>query len=181
LGWDEDRRRTQQWISELEQLLRRPDLEASPEARLAAFATAANAEALLLFADTLHHAMGTLRDDLIPQVRGILGDLRLSLLSERRLVRVVGRTIGRSRVRLAARPELPERHSAQLSPHGTGDSVAFGRGVPRLGSDVIEAHVVRSRDVRPRPAIDSCVGRYIADAEFFGQLPVRQAIRPPRS
>jgi hypothetical protein len=85
LGWDEDRRRTQQWISELEQLLGRPDLEASPEARLAAFATAANAEALLLFADTLHHAMGTLRDDLIPQVRAILGDLRLPLLSERRL------------------------------------------------------------------------------------------------
>ena len=102
MGWDEDRRRTQQWISELEQLLGRPDLEASPEARLAAFATAANAEALLLFADTLHHAMGTLRDDLIPQVRAILGDLRLPLLSERRLVRVADRTVGRSRVRLAA-------------------------------------------------------------------------------
>jgi hypothetical protein len=79
VGWDEDRRRTQQWISELEQLLERPDLQASPEARLTAFATAANAEALLLFADTLHHAMGTLRDDLIPQVRAILGDLRLPL------------------------------------------------------------------------------------------------------
>jgi hypothetical protein len=77
LGWDEDRRRTQQWISELEQQLGRPDLEASPEARLTAFATAANAEALLLFADTLHHAMGTLRDDVIPEVRAILADLRL--------------------------------------------------------------------------------------------------------
>jgi hypothetical protein len=77
LDWDEDRRRTQQWISELEQLLQSPDLEASPEARLTAFATAANAEALLLFADTLHHAMGTLRDDLVPQVRAILGDLQL--------------------------------------------------------------------------------------------------------
>ena len=78
-GWEEDRRRTQQWISELEQLLARPDLEASPEARLTAFATAANAEALLLFADTLHHAMGTLRDDLIPQLHAILSDPRLPL------------------------------------------------------------------------------------------------------
>jgi len=77
LDWDEDRRRTQQWITELEQVLQSPDLEASPEARLTAFATAANAEALLLFADTLHHAMGTLRDDLVPQVRAILGDLQL--------------------------------------------------------------------------------------------------------
>ena len=79
MGWEEDRRRTQQWISELEQLLARPDLEASPEARLTAFATAANAEALLLFADTLHHAMGTLRDDLIPQLHAILSDPRLPL------------------------------------------------------------------------------------------------------
>jgi hypothetical protein len=51
---------------ELEQLLGRSDIQASPEARLTAFATAANAEALLLFADTLHHAMDTLRDDVIP-------------------------------------------------------------------------------------------------------------------
>ena len=79
MGWDEDRTRTQQWISELEQLLGRPDLEASPEARLAAFATAANAEALLLFADTLHYTMGTLRDDVIPQLHAILSDLRLPL------------------------------------------------------------------------------------------------------
>jgi len=40
--------------------------------------------------------MGTLRDDLIPQVRAILGDLRLSLLSDRLLVRVAGRSAGRS-------------------------------------------------------------------------------------
>jgi hypothetical protein len=79
LGWDEGRRRMQQWISELEQLLARPDLEASPEARLTAFATAANAEALLLFADRLHHAMGTLRDDVVPQPHVILSDLRLPL------------------------------------------------------------------------------------------------------
>ena len=77
MGWDEDRRRTQKWIWELEQLLGRSDIQASPEARLTAFATAANAEALLLFADTLHHAMDTLRDDVFPQVRAIVGDLRL--------------------------------------------------------------------------------------------------------
>ncbi len=40
---------------------------------------------------------------------------------------------------------------------------------------------MRSRDVRPRPAVDSGVGRYVADTEFTGQLPVRQAVRPPRS
>ena len=179
MGWDEDRTRTQQWISELEQLLGRPDLEASPEARLAAFATAANAEALLLFADTLHHAMGTLRDDLIPQVRAILGDLRLSPLSDRLLVRVAGRSAGHSRSGSLSRPELPERCSALPPPYGTGDSVVFGRGVPRLGSDVIEPHVVKSRDVRPCLAVDSCMGRYVADAEFIGQLLIRQAVRPP--
>jgi hypothetical protein len=42
------------------------------------------------------------------------------------------------------------------------------------------AIVMRSRDVRPRPAVDRCVGRYIADAEFIGQLLIRQAVRPPR-
>jgi hypothetical protein len=41
--------------------------------------------------------------------------------------------------------------------------------------------VARSRDVCPCRAVDSGVGRYVADAEFTGQLPVRQAIRPPRS
>jgi len=34
--------------------------------------------------------------------------------------------------------------------------------------------------VRPCPAVDSRVGRYVADAEFAGQLLVSQAIRPPR-
>jgi hypothetical protein len=43
------------------------------------------------------------------------------------------------------------------------------------------ARVARSRDVRPCRAVDSGVGRYVADAEFTGQLPVRQALRPPRS
>jgi pimeloyl-ACP methyl ester carboxylesterase len=38
----------------------------------------------------------------------------------------------------------------------------------------------RSGDVRPRPAVDSRVGRHVADAEFTGQLPVSQAGRPPR-
>ena len=48
-----------------------------------------------------------------------------------------------------------------------------------IGAGVAGLHVARSRDVRPRPAVDSCVGRYVADAEFTGQLPVRQAVRPP--
>ena len=34
--------------------------------------------------------------------------------------------------------------------------------------------------MRPRPSVDSRVGRYVADAEFAGQLLVSQAIRPPR-
>jgi hypothetical protein len=74
LGWDEDHRRAQQWVWELEQLLGNQDIKTSPEARLSAFATAANAEALLLVADTLHQAMGTLRDDIMPQLRAIVGD-----------------------------------------------------------------------------------------------------------
>ena len=49
------------------------------------------------------------------------------------------------------------------------------------GAGVAGLRVARSRDVRPCRAVDSSVGRYVADAEFTGQLPVRQAIRPPRS
>ena len=49
------------------------------------------------------------------------------------------------------------------------------------GAGVAGLYVARSRDVRPCGAVDSGVGRYVADAEFTGQLPVRQAIRPPRS
>ena len=89
------------------------------------------------------------------------------------------RSAGRSWSGSLPRPELPERRSALPPPYGTGDSVAFGRGVPRLGSDVIEPHVVKSRDVRPCLAVDSCMGRYVADAEFIGQLLIRQAVRPP--
>lgn len=62
---------------------------------------------------------------------------------------------------------------------GPGDPADLSRDVPQRGADVVEPYLVRSRDVRPRPAVDSCVGRYIADAEFIGQLLICQAVRPP--
>jgi hypothetical protein len=74
----------------------------------------------------------------------------------------------------------PPLVACELAAVGAGDPVDLGRGVPQRGANVIELHVVRSRDMRPRPAVDSCVGRYIADAEFIGQLLIRQAVRPPR-
>jgi len=100
--------------------------------------------------------------------------------SERRLVRIVARTIGRPRVRLAAAGETALATAVPAVPGaGPGDPVDLGRGVPQRGTGIIEAHPVRSRDVRPRPAVNGCVGRYVANAEFIGQLPVRQAVRPP--
>jgi hypothetical protein len=49
-----------------------------------------------------------------------------------------------------------------------------------LGRSACGDRAASSGDVRPRPAVNSRVGRYVADAEFTGQLAVRQAFRPPR-
>jgi hypothetical protein len=43
------------------------DEEASYDAKLTAHAAVANAQALILFGDTLRQAMETLRDDIAPQ------------------------------------------------------------------------------------------------------------------
>jgi hypothetical protein len=82
------------------------------------------------------------------------------------------------------RPWLPDRQPARgmvrLWP-GRGELTVRSCRPPDPGAGVAGLHGVRSRDVRPRPAVGSGVGRYVADAEFTGQLPVRQAVRPPRS
>src|ERR1700739_1426468 len=60
--------------------------------------------------------------------------------------------------------------------------VHLGRRVAQRGPGAAEPPAeMRSGDVRPRPAVDSRVGRYVADAEFAGQLLVSQAVCPPRS
>jgi hypothetical protein len=82
------------------------------------------------------------------------------------------------------RPWLPDRQ-----PAGGMVRLWLGRGELTVrscrpsdpGAGVAGLHVARSGDVRPCGAVDSGVGRDVADAEFTGQLPVRQAIRPPRS
>jgi hypothetical protein len=112
-----------------------------------------------------------------------------------RFVGVAARAVGRPRVGLTAAAAVAAALAAggpaaaggalfaavpAVPGTGPGDPVDLGRGVPQRGADVVEPYLARSRDVRPRPAVNGCVGRYVADAEFIGQLPVRQAVHPPR-
>ena len=74
MGWNEDRQRAEDRLRELQRLLAGAGSQASPDARLAAYAAVVNAEALLLSADTIHQAMETLKGDVVPSLRGMLGD-----------------------------------------------------------------------------------------------------------
>jgi hypothetical protein len=74
MGSYEDRKQARMWLSELEQLLGHAGSSGvSPDAKVTGFAAAAHAEALLFFADTLDRAVSNLRDDVVPQLRGMFG------------------------------------------------------------------------------------------------------------
>jgi hypothetical protein len=67
VGWYEDRERAVRYIDALRAAIAEFDEEASYDAKLTAHAAVANAQALILFGDTLRQAMETLRDDIAPQ------------------------------------------------------------------------------------------------------------------
>ncbi len=75
MSWDRDREQARQWLWKLEQMAGSTSSmgDVSPDVKLGAFATAAGAEALLLFADTLHEAMQTLEHDVLPELGRTFG------------------------------------------------------------------------------------------------------------